>query len=122
MFNTYRDKYYLFFLLIPNFADIDFAVRNSLIIKFWIHCVKRGKAIVMCSIDNPVAKDAWNMKQLYLNFERGNIMKIKNLFCILQWKDVSPRIYRQYQKIKARKRAEAHGLKQTGKREFTEVG
>lgn len=116
MFNTYRDKYYLFFLLVPNFADLDFAVRNSLIIKFWIFCEKRGRAAVFCPLRNPILKDAWNMKQIMAFYERGKLHQVKNFVCYLRWKDLSPKLYRKYQAIKAKKRASAHGVIYKGER------
>lgn len=119
MFNTYRDKYYLFFLLIPNFLDLDLAVRNSLIIKFWIFCEKRGRAAVFCPLRNPIAKDAWNTKQIMIYYEKGKLHHAKNFVCYLRWHDLSPALYRKYQAVKAKKRAESHGIehKPTAKEE-----
>lgn len=121
MFNTYRDKYYLFFLLLPNFMDLDIAIRNSLVIKFWIFCTKRGKAAVLTHLDNPIAKDPWNTKQVMVFYDRDKLEKCRNFVCWLRWKDVPGAVYEKYQEVKARKRAEAHGLEHKGKKEYMEV-
>lgn len=112
MFNTYRDKYFLFFMLLPNFIDLDIAIRNSMIIKFWIFCTKRGRAAVFTHIDNPISKDSWNTKQIMIYYDSQRVQNAKNFVCYLHWKDLSKNVYDQYQKVKATKRAEAHGVEQ----------
>lgn len=104
MFNMYRDKSFLLFLLIPHFWDLDSAIRNSLIIKYWIYCYNRGGAVVFHADKNPGTFDPFDRKWIYNAWKSRRIHKVPNYVCDLRWSNVSEPTYLRYKKIKAEKR------------------
>lgn len=104
MLNTYRDKCFLLELLIPHFWDLDSSVRNSMIIKFWIHIYKRGHGIIFTPEDNPFTIDPWNQKLNYMLWKKGQIYNSPNYISNITWPDIDINIKTIYKKIKAQKR------------------
>lgn len=104
IFNTHRDKRLIILLLVPNFFDIDSSVRNSLIIKFWIHVYSRGKAWIFTHENNPATDDPWCRSNIFYNHLRGRIYKAQNYIGNLQFPNVKDEHYKIYQKIKKDKR------------------
>lgn len=106
IFNTHRDKRLIVFLLVPNFFDIDSSVRNSLIIKFWIHVHSRGKAWIFTHENNPATDDPWCRSNIFYWHLKGQIYRSHNFIGNLQFKNIKDPIYKIYQEIKKEKRLE----------------
>jgi len=104
MFNMYRDKSFLIFLLIPHFWDFDSSIRNSLIIKYWIYCFQRGEAVVFHADKNPGTFDPFDRKWIYRYWKSRQIHKAPNYVCNIRWSNVDEERYSLYKQIKARKR------------------
>lgn len=108
-FNTYRDKQYCIFLVIPTFWQLDSAVRNSLIIKWWVHCVDRGNAIIYQPEDNEWNYDPWNQKENFIDRRmKKPIYKSKNYFSNIVWQKLPEELEQEYNEIKAKKRKESY--------------
>lgn len=61
MMNMYRDNFNVFGMAIPNFYSLDKDIRD--LIKFHIHIIERGKAIVhMAKEDRLYQPDKWDIK------------------------------------------------------------
>jgi ABC-type dipeptide/oligopeptide/nickel transport system ATPase component len=106
-FNMFRDKRHKMFLLIPHFWDLDTAVRNSLIIKWWVYVYKLGNAVVFQPHNNPFSLDPWNMKLNIILWRRGKIFQSPNYLFNLTWKPLPEDVYQEYKKVKAIKRVKA---------------
>lgn len=107
LLNMYRDKRHIIFLLIPHFWDLDGAVRNSLIIKWWIHVYKLGEAIVFKADDNPFSIDPWNTRHNLYLWRKGQIYKSPNYLFNIYWPELEYNKYQEYKKVKAIKRRAA---------------
>lgn len=104
MLNMYRDKFFTIFLTLPNFWDLDSAIRTSMIIKYWIYCFKRGEAIIFTHDKNPGSFDPFNRKLIYSYWKAGKIWKSPYYCGSIVWKDIDKDLYNKYKLIKARKR------------------
>jgi len=108
MFNTYRDKFFTVFLLVPLFWDLDSSVRNSMMIKFWIFCYKKGRAVIFTHNHNPATTDPFNRDSIHYAWARKRIRTSRNYFNDLRWSNLKPEEYDLYAEIKARKRKESY--------------
>lgn len=106
MFNMYRDKRYLIFLLIPHFWDLDAAVRNSFIVKWWIHVYQRGEAIIFTHDSNPGTWDPWNRKDIYINWKLKKPYVVPNYVGNISWSKIPDDVFEEYKKVKNKKRRE----------------
>lgn len=101
-------------LCIPRFSDLNEYFRNHRV-KFWIHILSRGHAVVFTKDWNPFAKDPWwmdrNMK-LILDETRGKkfaeiplekklkiLRKTKNFLLYLTFPDFSEEEYKAYKEF-----------------------
>lgn len=99
--NTFRDKYYTIYLCIPNFFDLDSAIKSGDMIKFWIHCTERGKGVIFMREEG---KFGFNVEKIF-NYMRYNVVhKCPNFFGFIRWKKIPDWLYNDYKEIKARKR------------------
>jgi hypothetical protein len=115
--NMYRDKGHITFLLIPHFFDLDSALRNSLIIKWWVYVYRLGEALVYKADSNPFTTDVWNLKHNWEMWRKGKIHKSPNYMFNMTWRELDPYEYNQYKRVKAIKRKMA--LKKETKKDAT---
>lgn len=108
-FNTYRNKCFIVFLLIPRFTDIDSGVRNSTRIKWWINCLSWGKAIIYQPDDNEFNFDPWNLKLNYkLILRKRRREDVPNYMANLYWDEMDKNDFDTYELVKQEKRAMAY--------------
>ena len=108
-FNTYRDRFYVIFLLIPNFWDLDSSIRNSTMIKWWIHCHKFGEGTIYQPEDNEWNPDPWNQKNNFLASRKGiRRWSLPNYIANITWNELPEEVYDKYKKIKNEKRKESY--------------
>ncbi|HEC72695.1 MAG TPA: hypothetical protein ENI36_03725 [Thermoplasmatales archaeon] len=108
-FNTYRDKYFCIFLLIPNFWDLDSSVRNSAMIKWWIHCYNRGNAYIYQPEENEWNPDPWNQKTNFMAVRKGvKRYQTPNYLTNIVWRKLTDKQMANYKKVKAFKRRLAY--------------
>lgn len=108
-FNTYRDKYFCIFLLLPNFWDLDVSVRNSAMIKWWIHCYRRGDAYIYQAEENEWNPDPWNQKLNFIAVRKGiKRYQTQNYLTNITWTKLKPNQFEKYKKVKALKRKLAY--------------
>lgn len=104
LLNMHRDKRYVIFLLLPHFWDLDSAVRNTLIVKWWIHVYKRGDALIFTHDDNPGTWDPWNRKGIYEAWSHGKPYVVPNYVANIRWSNLKPEIMNSYKEVKTEKR------------------
>lgn len=109
-FNTYRDKYFVIFILLPFFWDLDSSVRNSSIIKWWIHCNKFGEGYIFQIEDNPFTDDPWNRKNNFFAWREKKVpvYSLPNYVANIVWEELPEDTYNIYKKVKAEKRRDAY--------------
>ena len=117
-FNTYRDKHFVIFLLLPNFWDLDSSIRNSSMIKWWIHCSNFGKGVIYQPEDNEWNPDPWNQKNNFIATRKGiKNFSLPNYVANIIWDELPEDVYEIYKKVKAEKRRAAYD--ETGSRQIT---
>ena len=105
--NMYRDKGHITFLLIPHFFDLDSALRNSHIIKWWVYVYGMGEAVVYKADNNPFTNDVWNLKENWKLWEKAKLHKSKNYLFNIVWGELERKEYNDYKRVKAIKRKQA---------------
>ena len=60
--NMYRDKFFISFLLIPFFWQLDVALREGQRLKYWVFNDRRGVAYVFEADSQPFTRDPWNAR------------------------------------------------------------
>lgn len=109
--NTYRNKGFIIFLLLPRFTDIDSAVRNSSRIKWWINCLSWGEAVIYQADDNEFNPDPWNLKiNMKLLLRGRKRYNLPNYVANLYWQEMEKEAFELYEEIKGKKRKEAYKL------------
>ena len=108
-FNTYRDKCFVIFLLIPNFWDLDSSIRNSTMVKWWIHCTGYGQGIIYQVEDNEWNPDPWNQKNNFIATRKGvKRYSLPNYVANIIWDELPEDTYGVYKTVKSEKRRLAY--------------
>ena len=104
-FNTYRNKKYCIMLLIPNYWDLDRSIRNSSMIKWWIHLSKRGRGYIYHTEDNEFNPDPWNQKDNMIRLRQGTKRySLRNYVKDVSWPKLNGSVFAKYEEVKGVKR------------------
>lgn len=102
--NKCRDRHLFIAGAIPNFWDLDSALRSR--IRFYAYIPRgRGKVWIFEQEDNPFTTDAWNVRENMKIFRKGrNPYKCPNFVCEILFNDLSPKQRKEYYRIRNIKR------------------
>lgn len=108
LMNKCRDRHLIVGGNVPNFWDLDKALRG--LFTFWIHIPKRGTAWVFEPDENPFAPDPWHVKYNEKVFAKaGNPYKCKGFVCELKYNDWTPEDKKEYYDVRNSKRINTEG-------------
>ena len=108
LMNKCRDRHLIVGGNVPNFWDLDKALRN--LFTFWIHIPRRGIAWVFMPDENPFEMDRWHVKYNAKVFEKSNNpYKCKGFVAEINFLDWTPEKKTEYYDVRNKKRINTEG-------------
>jgi len=111
LLNKCRDRHQLILGNVPNFWDLDGAIKP--IITFWVHIPERGRAWVFEQDKNPWSKDKWhqNANEKYFR-KKKNPYGALGFVCEIRFPDWTSAEKAQYYKVRNVKRVGTEGQRE----------